>query len=55
MNRKKMLTSFQHPNTVNFVALQPEQEGNVFATACTDGIVRFFDNRRNVKGGFDQS
>ena len=49
-----MLTSFQHPDTVNAVALQPGEGGSIFATACNDEVVRLFDTRRNVKGGFDQ-
>jgi WD40 repeat protein len=39
---------------VNAVALQPGEGGNIFATACNDEVVRLFDTRRNVKGGFDQ-
>ena len=32
------------------IALQPGTNGNIFATACGDGIFRIFDTRRNANG-----
>ena len=48
-----MLHSFDHPDLVHYVALQPTAgliAGNILATACQDGLLRLFDMRRNAKG-----
>ena len=45
--------SFDHPDLVHYVALQPTAgliAGNILATACQDGLLRLFDMRRNTKG-----
>ena len=44
--------SFQHLDGVWDIALQPGTNGNVFASACEDGIVRLFDIRQSVTGIF---
>ena len=54
-DRKKLYNSFQHSDSVYSISLQPGNEGNIFATACGDGILRLFDTRRNKKGEFDKS
>ena len=52
INREKLLNSFQHPDDVYSLALQPGADGNVIATACDDGILRLFDPRIDEKGEF---
>ena len=42
--------SILHPDQVFDIALQPGTDGNVFASACEDGIVRLFDIRQSVTG-----
>lgn len=39
-----------HPDNVWDIALQPNTDGNVLASACEDGIVRLFDLRRSATG-----
>ena len=54
IGRKELLHSFDHPDSVHYVALQPAtglMTGNLLATACqSDGLLRLFDMRRNSKG-----
>ena len=48
-----MLYLFEHPEAVNSISLQPGANGNFFASASKDGILRLFDTRRNKTGELD--
>ena len=52
--RKNLLNSVPHPDSVWDIALQPGSDGQVFASACEDGIVRLFDIRTSATGIFRQ-
>ena len=49
-HRLKLSDAFKHPHNVKTIALQPDTNGNLFATACYDRILRLFDTRRNSTG-----
>lgn len=45
--RRKSSNSFQHPDYVNDISLQPGTNGQVFAAVCKDEQLRLFDIRKS--------
>ena len=48
------MNSFEHPGDVYEISLQPETNGNVFATICDDDTFRLFDTRQSGTGELSQ-
>ena len=44
------MNSVVHLDTIWGFSIQPGTNGNVFASACSDGILRLFDIRHSVTG-----
>ena len=45
-----LLSTFQHPDEINHITLQPKTNGNLFATVCGDSKFRLFDIRQSTTG-----